>query len=219
VNYAGLQTYITAFLELDAGTVAQLPTQIALAEAELDRLLDMPDSETTAYTSTVADSAVVALPSDFTRVVSAQISDGTTTTYLKPEALDALRARFSDDVTTGTPLSYAIADGEMQLFPIANDVYTITIIYIAGIPALSATNTSNWLLAAHPDAYLYATLLQTQPYLADDKRAGLAAVRLAQIVSQINEQGKRYKTPEPGQLRNRDFVMMNRRRAFSITNG
>lgn len=212
-TYAELQSYITAFLELDAGTVAQLPTQIALAEAEMKRLLDCPDMEATATASTVANSAVLALPTDFIRLRSALIADRL---YLKPRPLDELRALYDGQTATAKPAEYAIADGAFALFPTPDAAYAVTINYIAGLPALSASNTSNWLLAAHPDAYLYATLLQTQPYLADDKRAELAMGRMAQIVAQINEQGKRAKTPEPGQLRNRDWPY---RRTFSITTG
>ena len=52
----------------------------------------------------------------------------------------------------------------------------VEMLYIAQIEALSAGNTSNWLLSSHPDAYLYAALLHAAPYLQDDPRvwAGLA---------------------------------------------
>lgn len=45
--------------------------------------------------------------------------------------------------------------------------------YYAKIPALSGSNTSNWLLADSPDLYLYGTLVQTAPYLREDERVGV----------------------------------------------
>jgi hypothetical protein len=42
--------------------------------------------------------------------------------------------------------------------------------YYAKIPALTVSNTSNWLLVDSPDLYLYGSLLQAAPYLQDDQR-------------------------------------------------
>jgi hypothetical protein len=42
--------------------------------------------------------------------------------------------------------------------------------YYATIPALSVSNTTNWLLTDSPDLYLYGALLQAAPYLQDDQR-------------------------------------------------
>lgn len=45
--------------------------------------------------------------------------------------------------------------------------------YYTKIPALSISNTSNWLLSDHPDLYLYGTLVQTAPYLREDERVSV----------------------------------------------
>jgi hypothetical protein len=42
--------------------------------------------------------------------------------------------------------------------------------YYKKIPALSDSNTSNWLLAKSPAMYLYGALVQSAPYLRDDDR-------------------------------------------------
>jgi hypothetical protein len=39
-----------------------------------------------------------------------------------------------------------------------------------GVTTLSTSVTTNWLLTAHPDVYLYGSLLEAQPYLIDDAR-------------------------------------------------
>ena len=43
-------------------------------------------------------------------------------------------------------------------------------VYYAKIASLSDSNTTNWLLAKHPDIYLYGALIQSAPYLKDDER-------------------------------------------------
>jgi len=42
--------------------------------------------------------------------------------------------------------------------------------YYAKLESLSGTNTSNWLLASHPDAYLYNSLVAATPFLGEDER-------------------------------------------------
>jgi len=57
---------------------------------------------------------------------------------------------------------------EFQYYPSPDASYTATLTYYARIPALSVSATTNWLLTAHPDAYLYGALLQAAPYLRDN---------------------------------------------------
>ena len=41
---------------------------------------------------------------------------------------------------------------------------------LVGVTTLGGAVTTNWLLTAHPDIYLYGTLLESAPYLKDDAR-------------------------------------------------
>jgi hypothetical protein len=58
----------------------------------------------------------------------------------------------------------------MRTVPVADDSYTAELTYYAKLSKLSSTNTTNWLLTAASDAYLYGTLMQAAPYLKDDAR-------------------------------------------------
>lgn len=53
------------------------------------------------------------------------------------------------------------------------------------IPALSSGNPTNWLLAGHPDIYLYAVLTESAPYLKDDERVALWHERLEQALQDL----------------------------------
>ena len=59
---------------------------------------------------------------------------------------------------------------EIQVYPPPDGTYTAELVYYAEIPALTDSNTTNWLLTLAPDIYLYGTLMQTAPYLQDDAR-------------------------------------------------
>jgi hypothetical protein len=56
---------------------------------------------------------------------------------------------------------------------------------------LSVSNASNWILARHPDVYLYGSLLQAAPYLRDDERVGLWAPLYAQAIEDMLIQDSR----------------------------
>ena len=60
------------------------------------------------------------------------------------------------------------------------------------IPAL-ADNATNWLLDAHPDAYLYGSLMQSAPYLQADERIGIWAGKYNQIKEQITASDEKAK--------------------------
>jgi len=53
------------------------------------------------------------------------------------------------------------------------------------VTALTTQNTTNWLLDAHPDAYLYGALVEAQPYLMDDVRVQVWLVAFEKVVNEI----------------------------------
>lgn len=53
------------------------------------------------------------------------------------------------------------------------------------VTALTTQNTTNWLLDAHPDAYLYGALVEAQPYLMDDVRVQVWLVAFEKVISEI----------------------------------
>lgn len=75
---------------------------------------------------------------------------------------------------TGVPLYAAqVERTTMILAPTPDTSYTAQIIYRTTVDALSATNTTNWLLAAYPSIYLFGALAQAEKYLKNDERVPL----------------------------------------------
>lgn len=74
---------------------------------------------------------------------------------------------------------------EIELAPTPDANYTIEMVYRQNIPAL-ASNTTNWLLTAAPDLYLYGTLLETAPYLKEDERIQTWALGLKTALDSLN---------------------------------
>jgi hypothetical protein len=114
------------------------------------------------------------LPGDFLELKRAIITNASQPVdpleYAPMEYIDALNVL---NQTGNVPTAYNIVGQAMRLGPFPDKQYTVEVIYYAKLPKLTATNTTNWLLADHPDFYLYATLLQAAPYLKDDDRIGI----------------------------------------------
>ena len=72
--------------------------------------------------------------------------------------------------TAGRPRYYSHVADTIEVYPTPDSTYTIELMYYNEIPSLTSVNTTNWLIGVAPDAYLYGSLLQAAPYLAEDSR-------------------------------------------------
>jgi hypothetical protein len=67
-------------------------------------------------------------------------------------------------------LDYTILASEFQLAPIPDSAYILKLLYFAAPTFLGDTNASNVFIANAPDALLYASLLEAEPYIMNDAR-------------------------------------------------
>ena len=178
-NYTDLQASIADFLNRSDLTDV-IPDFITMTESEMNRTLRV--REMSVRTQAPIDSQYVKLPDTFLgmRNIELLTTPVTPLEYRNLESLDAHRAKDS----TGKPIYYSIMQNNLEFAPVPDSDYTLEIIYYEKIPNL-ATYTTNWLLEAHPDAYLYGSLMQSAPYLQADERVGLWAGRYQQILEQI----------------------------------
>ena len=151
----------------------RIPEFITLAEASFNRNLrtrDMLVRSTASITS-----QYISIPTDFLEMLNIELTSTT-----PPKRLVYITSDRSDDYReqqknkTGTPDYYTIEGDAIQLFPTPDVSLTVQLSYYQDIPALSglADSGNNWLLLAHPDIYLYATLMQASPYVMDPQSAG-----------------------------------------------
>lgn len=188
-TYANLQTEIANYLARSDLT-SEIPSFIALAEAKFNRGLkckDMDQRSTTTVDINSSEPEFISLPSDFQSMRRVRLSGVTGKPrlfYRSNESMDELR--FARQNSTGQPAFFTIIGSEMEIFPTPDSAYTIEMTYRKLIPAL-ASNTSNWLLTSHPDAYLYGALLEAEPYMKNDPRIATWAQMLSQVVDDINK--------------------------------
>ena len=193
-TFDGLVAFVTAHLELDSETAAQVPTFIRLAEYRLNRLVTAPERETSASVSASAGNDTATLPADYRQLRNARLvaDSGYTLEQVTPHALYDLYGN-----STGKPVAYTITDDALIFGPVPDDDYTIRVIYKAKVPSLSSTNQTNWLLASNADAYLYATLWQAAAWLEDIDAATAFRAELMAIIEELNYDGNRKRNGGP----------------------
>lgn len=165
-TYAELKSSVADWLNRSDLTTA-IPDFISLAEAQMERKLRTRQMISRA--SATISTEYSALPDDFLEVKSLKLQTNPVTP-LQFETIDSLDNLQSQYPSSGKPRYFSIVGNQMRTVPVADDSYTAGLTYYAKLSKLSSTNTTNWLLTAASDAYLYGTLMQAAPYLKDDAR-------------------------------------------------
>lgn len=197
-TFDGLSAFVIAHLELDTESQAQISTFIRMAEYRLDRLVTVPDRESTSSLSTVASEQAISLPIDFRKAINLRyVADPGYT--MDQVTLDELHNSTTNK--SGKPYQYAISDASLHVGPVPDGVYTLKLTYQTRIPPLSASNQTNWLLSKNADAYVYATLWQAAAWLEDFDAATAFRAELMVIIDELQKQGNQYRRSTPMRLR------------------
>jgi len=173
-----------------------IDTFIDLCEADLSRKLRHWRMER--RSNAVCDTQYSALPTDFIEPVRLLLK------ATPPHALELvgqgelMDRREKNNDTSGTPRYYAITDGSIEVFPTPDQDYTLEMVYVSQIDALSSDNTSNWVLQYHPDAYLYGVLVHSAPFLGEDARMGTWSALFQNAIDAINGESDKAKTSSSG---------------------
>ena len=186
-TYAELKSAVANFLARTDLT-DQIPNFIQLAEARLSRELETRDQEKRATATLTSGDEFIALPTDMREIreIKLNTSPNVVLEYKSPTALDTTYTG-----STGKPLAYSIVGGELKIRPIPDDSYTAEIIYIGSLSALSDTNTTNVMLARHPDAYLSGSLVEAYTYLMDEQRASTYDAKFTRSIEEIRKDEQR----------------------------
>ena len=190
-TYSELQTSIANYLGRSDLT-SIIPDFIRFAETRLSRDLRTRIMLKSATTSMTAGDATVALPTDFLEIrnLFTQGNPRMPVTYLSPSAFT--RDARADE--SGLPFFYTVLASDFQFAPIPDTTYVLEILYYAKPTVLSSTTASNVFLANYPDALLYASLLEAEPYLINDARSQTWATLYDRAIKNISDadQGGEY---------------------------
>ncbi|MEQ9111218.1 MAG: hypothetical protein RIF37_00575 [Rhodospirillaceae bacterium] len=182
-TYAELQSAVADWVNRTDLT-ARIPDFIALTEASLNRDLRTQDMMASATVSAVAGNGTVALPAGVVELRNV-VLEANPKVVLAFSSQQDLDRRYAAAVS-GRPAVYAVSGRTLELRPLPDSDYDIALTYYTSIPALSDTVTSNWVLQAHPDLYLYGALVQASPYLGEDARAAVWAGLYARALEALD---------------------------------
>ena len=184
-NYSELQTAVANWLDRD-DLSARIPEFISLAEARFNRLLRLRSMESKQTASTVGGQRNYNLPASYIQMRNFQLNTSplTTLSYVTPEIYD----RVWGGSTGGIPKFYTIVADEISLGPIPGSVITMEMLFYRRFDNLSASTTTNWLLTYAPDIYLYASMLEAEPFIMNDERVPLWSTALERAITDMQEQ-------------------------------
>jgi hypothetical protein len=176
-TYEGLKASVADFLNR-ADLTASIPDFITLAEAQMQRRfvsrlkqgLSLPRRLVTRNASFAVTNGgeTIAIPEDFAGPISFQLPASPQNIELAYLDENAFQSEKASQRWVGPPKFYTVVGSVLQIFPVADQAYTGTLVYINRLPAVASS--ANWVLTDYPDAYLYGALVQSAPYLKDDAR-------------------------------------------------
>jgi hypothetical protein len=183
-NYSDLQASVAGYLGRSDLTT-QIPDFIRFAEIRLGRELRTRLMLNSATAPTIANDARVALPTDFLEIrdLFIQGNPRRPLSYMSPSAF----SREAKADVIGLPVFYTLLASEFQFAPVPDAIYTLEVLYYAKPTFLSTANTSNVFLANYPDALLYGSLIEAEPYLINDARSQLWSTLYDRAIKNITE--------------------------------
>lgn len=195
-SYGGLISAVPEMMarEGDAALVSFMPAAVQLAEAKFNRLLRVAAME--AFAEAEEDDDTYAgdyeLPGDFLEMRRVQAPPYGELKFVTPG--------FADDMgwsgVSGVPVAYTIRGSTLTVFPTYG--LDLEMDYYAKIPALGNDNASNWLLASHPDLYLFQALAEAYLFGGAPEKANIWGTRAVATIQEMNSADMRQRYARVG---------------------
>jgi hypothetical protein len=169
-TYLGLVGEVGNWVGRSDMTTARVDGFIDLLESWFNKNLRVQEMETTNGTLTYS-SDTITHPTDWVAWKHLHLVSGGTRYTLKPMVQES--GDVFDSGATGMPMYYYVSGSATKLVPTPDSsTYTIAGTYYQKPPALGPSQSANWILTNHPDAYLFGSLAMTEGFLANDPRIG-----------------------------------------------
>lgn len=176
LTYATLTENVINYLERDdERLISSIPTFIMLGARRIARDLKILGLKVAITSNFTPNESVFAKPTRWLNDSSFNIGTGdnyNTRQFLQQRSYEWCRTYWPDPTVTGTPKYYASSYNYNFWFvvPTPAFAYPYEILYYETPQLISETVSINFLTGNAPNLFLYATLLETAPYLKDDER-------------------------------------------------
>ena len=207
-NYGQLKAAVQLWLITPDVTTTQIaiPDFIMLAQQRTNNRL-LADIDGTAGLSVMEDDYDLVIDSD--RVLAPIGFGGQRRNYLDVKTQDRRIEYYPPDdfwmrefsrEETGTPKAYTIEGQTFRFKPPGNaqDPLVAKLLYWKKFPILTQDSESDWIIQNAVGCYLYGALLESQPFIGEDARAGLWSSFFDQAINDVKGADKTLRFP-PGQ--------------------
>jgi len=213
MTYNSLVTDLTNYLQrYDTLVVNQIPQFIMLAQQRIPRemkILGFRQEVTGNFDGTCQSTGIMQKPSDWRKTIAFYVGTGTNNAVHTPilqRDYDYVRTVYPDASVQDTPRFYADADYSHWLVqPSPPSALPFKVAYFGTLTMLDSTTQTNWLTENAPDLLLYASLLESVPFVKVDERipvwqgfyeASKAALQIQDVEGKLDMQATIYE-PQP----------------------
>jgi len=185
-TYATLKVAIANWLGRDDIADARISEFVAMFEAVANRVLRVRQMEQT--TSLSPASGLATIPTDYLNyrtIIWIGANENRILEYVTPEYFNTIYRT----ATSQTPSVFTIEGSTLKVNSSSDE--DITFNYYQKIPALSDSATTNWLLTAHPDLYLYGSMVEAEMFTVNDERALSWKSRRDELFEEIRQLSSR----------------------------
>jgi hypothetical protein len=181
-NYTSFVSTVESYLaRTDLSSV--IPDFVQMAQLRMSR--DLRTEAMLKVATTTPSDNKVAFPTDFLELREMHF-EGNPPIILEYQSPD-LFFRNGQTSLSGRSHYFTMLGTEFQFAPSQNSDYTIQILYYAQPTFISTTTSSNLFLAYYPDALLYATLAEAEPYLMNDPRVATWSALYDRAIANIQK--------------------------------
>lgn len=168
-NYTGLVTAAaSSWMHRSDITTSQADEFIQLFESDFNSTMRVRQME--AQTAAVSTAGYLLHPTNWVGWKEIKGTLNGATYDLEPVTDEVANIRTFGETSTSTPRFYKVRGDRTYLYPSASGI-TLNCVFYDGVPALTGSATTNWLLTKYPGAYLFGMLISSNLFTIDDRYA------------------------------------------------
>ena len=189
-TFSQLQTDIKNYMEDDGTEFTTSLTQfISNTELKLSRDLSTPEFKRKVTSAFTANDPFLTMPTDLVTLEHLQVIDSNVRTMLQLKSDEFLTEFWPNRTSTGVPRYYTYFDtSTIYVAPTPSSNLSLELSYKRRLPALSSSNTSNFLTTDAYDALLYGCLIEASLFNRNDKLVQYYTELYKKAVADVNRE-------------------------------
>jgi len=189
-TFSQLQTDIKNYMEDDGTEFSTSLTQfISNTELKLSRDLSTPEFKRKVTSAFSSSDPFLTMPTDLVTIEHLQVVNSNVRTILQLKSDELILEYWPNRTSTGVPKYYSYFDtSTIYVAPTPSSNLSLEISYKRRLPALSDSNTSNFLTTDAYDALLYGCLIEASLFNRNDKLVQYYTQLYQKAVADVNKE-------------------------------